>query len=316
MQSQNQLRQQITQQIISALEQDLVPWRKPWSVSKNVGRPTNVLSKRTYTGINPLLLELHAQRHGFQSKWWGTFQQWQQLGCTVSMRPSDVAKGEWGCKIVFYRPISKTTIDPKTGEEDEDKFLVMRTWTVFNAEQCEGKAVEQFRSIEEPTAGEFPDFEPADELIEATGADIRYGSDKAFYRRPTPDGSFPRHNDGDFIVLPHRHQFLQTGAYYETCLHELSHWSEVRLGWDHDKHGYAMGELVAEMSACFLAQELGIPDGELLENHAAYLADWLKSMRGDPSFIFKASTQASKVADYLMSFVRQPVPEPETEAVA
>ena len=186
MQSQTQLRQQITQQIISALEQDLVPWRRPWSVSKNVGRPANVLSKRAYSGINPLLLELHAQQHGFQSKWWATYDQWQQLGATVSKRPSDVAKGEWGCKIVFYRPISKTTIDPKTGEEDEDKFLVMRSWCVFNAEQVEGKAVEQFRTIEEPTAGEFPNFEPADELIEATQADIHYGGDKAFYRRPFP----------------------------------------------------------------------------------------------------------------------------------
>ena len=29
MQNQNQIRQQITQQIISALELDLVPWRRP-----------------------------------------------------------------------------------------------------------------------------------------------------------------------------------------------------------------------------------------------------------------------------------------------
>src|SRR6185312_9114378 len=105
MQNQTQLRHQITQQIISALEHDLVPWRRPWSVSKNVGRPANVLSKRAYSGVNPLLLELHALKHGFQSKWWGTFEQWKQLDGKVSKRPSDIAQGEWGCKIVFYRPI-------------------------------------------------------------------------------------------------------------------------------------------------------------------------------------------------------------------
>ena len=143
----------------------------------------------------------------------GDLDQWQQLGGTVSKRPSDVAKGEWGCKIVFYRPITKTTIDPKTGEEDEDKFLVLRTWSVFNAEQVEGEPVEQFQTIEEPTAGEFPNFEPADELIEATQADIHYGGDKASYRRPIPDGSFPNHTGGDSIVLPHRHQFVQPGAF-------------------------------------------------------------------------------------------------------
>ena len=88
----------------------------------------------------------------------------------------------------------------------------------------------------------------------------------------------------------------------------LGHWSEVRLGWDHQKHGYAMGELVAEMAACYLSQELRIPDGERLDNHARYLKSWLKEMRGDPSYIFRASTQASKVTDYLLSFVRKEEP--------
>jgi antirestriction protein ArdC len=308
MQSQTQIRQQITQQIIAALEQDLVPWRRPWSVSKNVGRPANVLSRRAYSGINPLLLELHALEHGFQSRWWGTFHQWKQLGGTVQKRPSHIAKGEWGCKIVFYRPICKTTIDPATGEQDEDKFLVMRTWSVFNAEQVDGDAIEPFRTIEEPTAGEFPDFTPADELIKATQADIRYGSDKAFYSRPTPYGSFPNHTDGDFVVLPHCHQFPQPGAFYETAFHELAHWSELRLGWDYDRQGYAAGELVAEMASCFVAQELGIPDGEDLLNHATYIKGWLKSMRDDAGFVFKGATQASKTADYLLSFVQQPEP--------
>jgi antirestriction protein ArdC len=311
MQSQNQIRQQITQQIITALEQDLVPWRKPWSISKNSGRPANVHSKRPYSGINPLLLELHALEHSFQSRWWGTFDQWKKLGGTVKKRPSHVAKGEWGCKIVFYKPVSKKTIDPATGEEDEDKFLVMRTWSVFNSEQIEGEAIECFKTIEQPQAGEFPDFQPAQQLIDATGADVRFGSDQAFYRRPMPDGSWPEHRDGDYIVLPHRHQFIQPGAFYEVAFHELSHWSEVRLGWNFEKHGYEMGELVAEMSACFLAQEVAIPNGESLGNHAMYIKDWLKAMRGDPAFIFKASTQASKVSDFLLSFVRPPTTEPE-----
>jgi len=77
-----------------------------------------------------------------------------------------------------------------------------------------------------------------------------------------------------------------------------------------------MGELVAEMSACFLAQELGIPNAESLDNHTAYLAGWLKSMRSDPAFIFKASTQASKVSDYLLSFVRPIATEPEPIVLA
>jgi len=52
-----------------------------------------------------------------------------------------------------------------------------------------------------------------------------------------------------------------------------------------------MGELVAEMASSFLATELGVPQGETLENHAAYLKSWLKDMKDDPAYIFRASTQ-------------------------
>jgi antirestriction protein ArdC len=311
MPSQTELRKQITAQIVSALERDLVPWRRPWNISKNSGRPANVLSKRPYSGINPLLLELHAFEHGFQSRWWGTFEQWKKLGGAVKKRPAHIGRGEWGCKIVFYKPIRKTKVDPQTGEEDEDRFLVMRTWSIFNAEQVEGNAIEGFKSIEQHGADEFPNFEPAQKLIDATGADIRFGGDQAFYRRPLPEGSWPNHSDGDFIVLPPSKRFHEPGSFYETAFHELAHWSEVRLGWDHQEKGYAVGELVAEIAACYLSQELGIPNGETLGNHTAYLANWLSAMRGDPTFIFKVSSQASKVADFLLSFVRQPVTEQE-----
>ena len=62
-------------------------------------RPTrdalpNVVSKRPYSGINPLLLTIAAMQHGFQSKWWATFHQWQQLGCQVKKRPANIEPGD------------------------------------------------------------------------------------------------------------------------------------------------------------------------------------------------------------------------------
>ncbi|MCH7685712.1 MAG: peptidase, partial [Planctomycetes bacterium] len=77
-----------------------------------------------------------------------------------------------------------------------------------------------------------------------------------------------------------------------------------------EQNTYAMGELVGEMSSCFVCSELGIPLTEGIGNHAAYLGHWLKALKNDPSFIFKASTQASKVSDYLLSFSQLPVEEP------
>jgi antirestriction protein ArdC len=47
----------------------------------------------------------------------------------------------------------------------------------------------------------------------------------------------------------------------------------------------------------------------------AYLANWLKAMKSDSRFIFTASAQASKAADFILSFSRTPedVPVPEGE---
>ena len=58
------------------------------------------------------------------------------------------------------------------------------------------------------------------------------------------------------------------------------------------------------------------PQNRFGRQGAAYLANWLKAMRDDPRFIFVASSQASKAADYLLAFSRpQATEEVGLEAV-
>jgi antirestriction protein ArdC len=258
-----------------------------------------------------LLAELSRLRHGLNSKFWATYRQWQSLNCQVKKRPPHVESGQWGCNIVFYKPVKKTVVDRDTGEEEDERFFVMRGYTVFNADQVDGAAAKRLQVVDEPVQQPFVDYQPAEELIQATGATIQHGGDHAFYRPPTPERSWPNHTSGDSIVLPVKEKFNPAGSYYETAFHELAHWSEVRIGWDRTSESYSNGELIAEMTASYLSTELGVPQGESLGNHIAYLKSWLEGMRGDPSFIFKASTQASKATDFLLSLVRQ-----EAEPVA
>ena len=150
----------------------------------------------------------------------------------------------------------------RTGKKVEDKFFMLRNFTVFSAEQVEGEFAESLQVHDEEPTEVTIDFAPADELIEGTGADIRHGGESAFYRP-----------SDDYIQMPHKHRFDPVGSYYESLFHELAHWSESRLGWT---CVYAMNELVAEMSASFLSTELGVPQGETFENHAAYIKSWLK----------------------------------------
>jgi antirestriction protein ArdC len=305
MPSQHEIRTQITQQIIAALEsRKLPPWRKPWrSLDANAGHPCNVMSRNRYSGVNPLLLEIAAERHGFRSKWWATFRQWQELGGRVKKRPADVPPGSWGTSIVFCKPVTKAEID-EDGEEVEEKFWVLRTYTVFNLDQVDGP-FDHLRVGHSPVSVHEVEqrFEHADAVIEATGADIRYGGDKAFYSLTD-----------DYIQLPPRHLFERPEAFYQTAGHELIHWTEhaTRLNRDRSEseNSYAYLELVAEIGGCFLMGALSLPTDGSLENHAAYLKHWLKALKDDSRLIFRAAAEANKAVDFILSFSREPQPEP------
>jgi antirestriction protein ArdC len=303
MASQQEIREKITNQIIDALKSGgIPPWRRPWGTQAGAGFPVNFETKRRYSGVNPLLLQMAAQRHGFKSKYWATFKQWKNLGGTIQRRPHHVPPGEWGCSVVLFKPVVKTEVNRNTGDEEEVTYSFLRTYTLFNLDQVEGAHLDPYRVRGTPV-DHFVDFEPAERAIQATGADIRYGGDRAFYRMPSPGA------DGDFLQLPHKHQFSSQKEYYATAFHELAHWTERRLNW---QASYAESELRAEIGACYALAELGVPQSDDLSNHTAYVQHWLEALRNNTLFIFKVSTAASKAVDFLLSFSRpQPAEEPE-----
>jgi antirestriction protein ArdC len=157
---------------------------------------------------------------------------------------------------------------------------------------------------------DFIDYQPAEETIKATGADIRIGGDRAYYNRPD-----------DFVQIPPKHRFKQENEYYATIFHELTHWTghESRLNRDQQSRfgnrSYAEEELVAEIGSCFTLAALGVPQTDDMSNHKAYVANWLESLDKDSRFIFRAASAASKAADYLLSFVPQYQPEAVLEEV-
>lgn len=294
MRSQSDIRTSITQTIIDALASgNLPPWRKPWANDPNApGLHTSLSTGNPYRGINQLLCQVAAMKHGFKSKWWGTFKQIQFNGASVR-------KGQKATKIILWKPISRKRTD-ENGQETDDNFLMMREFSVFNAEQTTGLV--QFRiGYAKPQDSADERYEHADTVIESTGVDIRHGGNRAYYSI-----------DGDFIQMPFCHQFGTPEAYYETAFHELCHHSERRVGLDRNEpeSGYAFFELVAEIGSCFLMGELGLPTTDNLENHASYLQSWMKGME-DPKFIFRAAAQASKAADFILSFSRTPEPVEE-----
>jgi antirestriction protein ArdC len=298
MPSQTEIRQSITNQIIDALKSGcLPPWRRPWALDPNCGSPRSLSTLKVYRGINVLILAIAAMKNGFRSRWWGSYQAIRDAG-------GYVRKGEKASHVILFRPISKTVVSEDTGEEEEERFAVMRTFAVFNIEQANG--LDYLRAGRTELAPAILDerYEKADAAIAATKADIRFGGNEARYNIT-----------GDFIELPYRHQFASTADFWETLAHEMAHWTghATRLNRDQEKakSSYALEELVAEIGACFLCAELGLPTADSLDNHHAYVKSWIAALENDPRCIFTASAQASKAVDFVLSFNKTPVEEPE-----
>lgn len=278
----------ITDKIIADLEQGVRPWLRPWNAEHAVGRITLPLRHNgiPYKGINVVMLWSAATVKGYACPLWLTFKQALELG-------GNVRKGETGELVVYADRISRTETNDK-GEECEREIPFLKGYTVFNAEQCEGLPAHYSARVESPTLTMMQRIDAADRFFTATGADIRHGGTRAYYAEGP-----------DFVQMPPFETFRDAESYAATLAHELTHWTKHdkrlprdmgRVKWGDE--GYAREELVAELGSAFLCADLGITP-EVREDHAAYIASWLKVLKDDKRLIFSAASHAQRAVDYL-----------------
>ncbi len=180
----------VTSRILAALEKGTVPWHQPWTSQP----PANLVSRKAYRGVNVFVLRCSPH----SSPWWATYRQIQELG-------GHVRRGEHGTPVCFWKWLDKEEGD----EENVERFPLLRYYTVFNSEQCEG----------------------IDHLIpkgKSSPADIA-AAEMILQGMPNP----PRlqhhtlqaayHPGLDLVTIPPISQFNQAEAYYSTLFHELGH---------------------------------------------------------------------------------------------
>ncbi len=287
------LYQSVTDRIVTSLEAGVPPWICPWQHGAD-GIHKNITSHKPYRGINVLLLNLQAMTQGYPAPHWLTYKQASELGAHVK-------KGETGTPIVFFK---FREVEDDKAEADRKVVPMLRTYTVFNAAQIEGLP-EQY--LQAPPEALWTPCAEAEDILLASGAIIRHGGNRAFYRPGE-----------DVIQLPPVSYFPEADAYYGTALHELSHWTghpsrcNRPLGKRHSIDAYAFEELVAEMGAAFLCAHCHLP--ARLE-HASYIDTWLDALKRDKRLIFVAAGAAQKAADYALG-VLQVAPSPVAEALA
>ena len=292
--------QQVTDRIITQLEQGVVPWKSPYF--SKVGFPRNFSTSRAYQGINVFLLGSLR----YTSPYFLTFIQAKELG-------GNVRKGERGSLVVKYGTYS-TQEDEAPAQDDESaetrRFL--KAYTVFNASQIEG--------IEFPAPENLPELTITEKTSRAreivagmpNAPIIREGNAVPCYRPKT-----------DSVHMPERGFFDSEEAYYSTLFHELAHSTGhasrlARASLLENKgieaegtarKTYAEEELVAEMGASFLNAQAGIMEDEI-SNSAAYLQSWIDALKGKDAkgWIIRAASQAQKAANYILNIQPEVLP--------
>ncbi|RQO58498.1 hypothetical protein DBR47_12360 [Paucibacter sp. KBW04] len=306
------VKQQVAQTLIAAMEKGDTPWQRPWDVQSGSSlNPKNPTTGNAYRGVNRILLAIAGT--GYGSNLWLTYQQ-------AAAKGWQVRKGQKGTMIVKVvdfernragvegRPAAAneggSAVGSKEAEQEPAMGKALRRYWVFNAEQIEG--------MPQPEAKPERDFEPVERaeavmqaLIEKTGLMVIHGGSKACY--------VPAHDE---IRLPPKNAFHSAYDLWATKLHEAAHstMAEHRLNrteayakrWGDS--AYALEELTAEIASAILASETGVPmsqDPKHVQSHASYLRCWIKAIQNDPQAVFTAAKNADRICEYLLGLVQQ-----------
>lgn len=286
----------VAEKLIEQLKQGTAPWQMPWKAGDGGGMmPFNPTTGNRYKGINAI----HLLSQGRDDQRWLTFNQAKAAG-------GQVRKGEKSTSIQYWKFEEEQTKRDENqkpvldGNGDPVKVRVrlerpkMFMANVFNAEQIDGLPLYQ-KPVQTWDA-----LERAETILQASGADIRHGGDKAYYRPST-----------DNIQMPDKAQFPSADNYYATALHELGHWTGHGSRLDRDlshpfgSEGYAKEELRAEIASMILGDELGI--GHDPGQHASYVQSWIKALQNDPMEIFRAASDAEKIQTFVLGLEQQQI---------
>lgn len=291
--TQRDLYAEVTNKIIGLIEQGVTPWRRTWS---QYGLARNYATGHIYTGINMVLMNMTLH----PIPYFMSFNQIQEKGGRIRKG----AKAEMVIYFnVYYKDGQDNTLSKETAAamhragQDVQVLKFIKYYNVFNVADIEGIEFE------------IPEIQlKANEQIEACDRIIREMPKRPKIETINANSAFYAPL-ADVVNMPDIRQFDSPEAFYATFFHELAHSTghASRLAREAilnpSKFGserYSQEELIAEMAASFLCASVQIDYDEITENSAAYLAGWLKVLKEDSRFIFKAAAEAQKAADFIL----------------
>ena len=285
--------EKLVEELITLMESGKQPWRKEWDCT-NGGKQQNFLNHHFYTGQNPALLSFYQMSRGYPLPLWTGAGQ---------LRPKNwrIRKGSKACYICMpskYQVEVENTFGEKVKESRTGGFYFA---PIFNVKDIEGEGLNEYIARHQ---GEAEQPRPEPERME--------NCEKVFaeyHRRETLETQWTGERayyspSLDIVTMPERKKFHSAHALYSTWGHELAHSTghSKRLKRDMSGsfgfHTYAKEELVAELSAFLIADELQINSDT--QNHANYLQSWIKCLRKDPSILKQSLKEAKAAKDYIL----------------
>jgi len=299
----------LTNQLIEFFEKGNT-FKKDWNTTTK-GKLINCQTSAEYNGSNVVLLMMHQILGGYPHSIYCGFGQ----GKTLKMQ---LKKGSKSARILMPILHSEDKKDKEgniikdlLGDPVKNKWTTFKTACVFNIDQFEDseqkqKILDKFVSTPGPTVQNFKDHKPTEKLINSyikrESIDVFFGSDSAFY---TPLS--------DTVTMPEKEQFTSRCGFYGTYLHELIHSTghQKRINRktltdpNTNRTSYATEELLTELAAVNLTHELKISTVDKLQNSAAYLESWIKTLKADKKILFKLLTQSNKAIKYLKGDIKK-----------
>lgn len=276
----------VTENMIAQLEKGTIPWRKPWQSSV----PTSLGTGKEYRGLNVFLLGIM----GRPSKYWLTAKKAEAMGFQIAPIATPTLITYWNVGKNYTR--TRKDADGQEVTETRRGFF-LRFHEVYNladiAPRADGVTLAEVLGLEQTKA--VANVAEAEAIINAMQDKPKFvDSDSAWYRP-----------SADTIGLPttfHTSEERSATTFHE-LVHSTGHASrlkraEVMQTNFFGSEAYSKEELVAELGAAMLCGVCGISPATQA-NSAAYLAAWIKKLRGDSKLVVSAASAAQKAADYI-----------------
>jgi antirestriction protein ArdC len=150
--------EEASERIAATFGAGIAPWSRPNRLRCAWGLPVNAATAQPIRGVNTWLLEAAAIWHGYRTRFWGTVEQWRELG--------GVVRGE-GTPVLADQDGSRT----------EGEHLLFSVEQVQVRRGVPANALDRFW-----IAPRLPDYNLAHRLVKNTGAQIVRGNG-AYYHR-------------------------------------------------------------------------------------------------------------------------------------